>query len=101
MYAAVQGTCGISPLEVLVPGDSTVLDDNAVLDDEIVLEDKVVLDDKLTVELDDEVVSLVVDEDNEDEGAVLELVVDVVDTGAILLVLDVDADDDVGCSTLR
>jgi uncharacterized protein YaaQ len=59
----------------------------------------VVLDDKLTVELDDEVVSLVDDEDNEDEGVVLELVVDVVDTGAILLVLDVDAGDDVGCTT--
>jgi hypothetical protein len=86
MYAAVQGTCVISPLEVLVLEDTTVL------------EDKVVLDDKLTVELDDEVVSLVDDEDNEDEGVVLELVVDVVDTGAILLVLDVDADDDVGCT---
>jgi uncharacterized protein YaaQ len=63
MYAAVQGTCVISPLEVLVPEDTTVL------------------------------------EDNEDEGVVLELVVDVVDTGAILLVLDVDAGDDVGCTT--
>lgn len=91
MYAAVRGTCVISPFEVLV------LDDKVVLD-KIVLEDKVVLDDKLTVKLDDEVVSLVDDEDNEDEGVVLELVVDVVDTGAILLVLGVDADDDVGCT---
>jgi hypothetical protein len=64
----------------------------------LVLEDTTVLDDELVVELDDEVVSLIDDEDNEDEGVVLELVVDSVDTGATLLVLDVDADDDVGCT---
>ena len=58
----------ISPVEMLV------LDDKVVLEETMVLEDTVVLDDDI----------------------VLELVVDVTDTGAELLVLDVDVEDDVG-----
>ena len=69
----------VSPVEVevLVLEDMAVLEDTEVLEDVTVLEDTVVLD--------------------EDE-IVLEPVADVTDIGAELLVLDVDDEDDVGCT---
>ena len=67
-YSVSQGTCMISPVE------GSVLEDKVTLEETMVLEDTVVLAD----------------------DTVLELVVDVTDTGAELPVLDVDVEDDVG-----
>lgn len=72
----------VSPIEVLGLDDMTILEVATVLEDTVVLEDVAVLKD--TVVLDDD--------------TVLELVTDVLDTGAELLMLDVDDEDDVGCT---